>query len=240
MRIQTGTKTETTKRLCFFVSEEYIKVQYVAKQTVRSTLSDNRQLLKIALLSIIESLRSDPTKFILSTHHMSSTMGMSKSNMIDYAGSSSGYHTNPFSYSPNQGGYDETLAEVLVNEAAILYKKMGKDFTFPIYHKVFNYYVLKNPFSHFSPKAGTESYVNWYDKENPSISEYIKNRLEPQINWYNNKAKSNTFRYHVLQFLTIGIASSYSDNKCRWGRGSGSSYSRESGFSYSNNFCNSG
>ena len=49
--------------------------------------------------------------------------------MIDYAGSSSGYHTNPFSYSPNQGGYDETLAEVLVSEAAILYKKMVKDFT---------------------------------------------------------------------------------------------------------------
>ena len=54
---------------------------------------------------------------------------MSKSTMIDYAGSSSGYHTNPFSYSPNQGGYYETLVEVLVDEAAILYKKMVKDFT---------------------------------------------------------------------------------------------------------------
>jgi hypothetical protein len=60
---------------------------------------------------------------------MSSTLGMSKSTIIDYTGSSSGYHTNPFSYSSNQGGYDETLVEVLVNEAAILYKKMGKDFT---------------------------------------------------------------------------------------------------------------
>ena len=49
--------------------------------------------------------------------------------MIDYAGSSSGYHTNPFSYSHNQGGYYETLVEVLVDEAAILYKKMVKDFT---------------------------------------------------------------------------------------------------------------
>jgi hypothetical protein len=56
-------------------------------------------------------------------------MEMSKSTMIDYAGSSSGYHTNALSYSHNQGGYYETLAEVLVNEAAILYKKMVKDFT---------------------------------------------------------------------------------------------------------------
>ena len=37
-------------------NEEYIKIQYVAKQTVRSALSDNRQLLKFALLSLIESL----------------------------------------------------------------------------------------------------------------------------------------------------------------------------------------
>ncbi|HEX2304812.1 MAG TPA: hypothetical protein VHH33_00845 [Nitrososphaeraceae archaeon] len=60
---------------------------------------------------------------------MSSTVLMSKSTIIDYAGSSSNYHTNPFSYYSNQNGYDETLAEVLVNEAAILYKKMVKDFT---------------------------------------------------------------------------------------------------------------
>ena len=49
--------------------------------------------------------------------------------MIDYAGSSSGYHINPFSYSHNQGGYYESLTEVIVNEAAILYEKMVKDFT---------------------------------------------------------------------------------------------------------------
>ena len=75
-------------------NEDYIKVQYVAKQTVRSVLSDKRHLLKIALYSLIESWRADPIKFDSLTHHMSSTMEMSKSTMIDYAGSSSGYHTN--------------------------------------------------------------------------------------------------------------------------------------------------
>ena len=110
-------------------NEDYIKIQFVARQTVRSALSDKRHLLKIALYSLIESWRADPIKFNFLTHHMSSTMGMSKSTIIDYAGSSSGYHTNPFSYSPNQGGYYETLAEVLVNEATILYEKMVKDFT---------------------------------------------------------------------------------------------------------------
>jgi hypothetical protein len=109
-------------------NKDYIKIQFFAKQTVRSALSSKRQLLKIALYSLIESWRADPIKFNSLTHYMSSTMGMSKSTMIDYAGSSSRYHTNPFSYSPNQGYY-ETLAEVLVNEAAILYEKMVKDFT---------------------------------------------------------------------------------------------------------------
>ena len=68
-------------------NEEYIKVQFVANQTVRSALSDSRQLLKFALLSILESLRSDPIKFNSLTHQMSSTKGISKSTMIDYAGS---------------------------------------------------------------------------------------------------------------------------------------------------------
>lgn len=108
-------------------NKEYLKIRFAARQTVRSNLSDNRKLLKIALYSLIESWRADPIKFNFLTHHMSSTMEMSKSTMIDYAGSS--YHTNPFSYSHNQGGYYETLAEVLVNEAAILYKKMVEDFT---------------------------------------------------------------------------------------------------------------
>jgi hypothetical protein len=109
--------------------KEYIKIRYVAKQTVRSTLSDNRQLLKIALLSLMESIRIDPGKFDVLIHRMPSTIVMSKSTIIDYTGSNSGYHTNPFSYCSNQNGYAETLIEVLVNEAAIIYEKMVEDFT---------------------------------------------------------------------------------------------------------------
>ena len=60
---------------------------------------------------------------------MSPTMGISKSTMIDYAGNSSDYHTNPFSYSPNQNSYAETLTDLIVNEATSLYEKMVKDFT---------------------------------------------------------------------------------------------------------------
>jgi hypothetical protein len=101
----------------------------VAKRTVRSTLSDNRQLLKFALLSLIESLRADPIKFNFLIHGMPSTTGMSKLTIIDHAASSGNYHTNPFSSYSNQNGYYEALMEIIVNGAASLYEKMVEEFT---------------------------------------------------------------------------------------------------------------
>jgi hypothetical protein len=76
----------------------------------------------------MESMRIDPSKFDVLIHCIPSTVVMSKSTIIDYTGSNSGYHTNPFLYCSNQNGYDETL-EVLVNEAVNLYEKMVEDFT---------------------------------------------------------------------------------------------------------------
>ena len=108
-------------------NEEYIRIQYVAKQTVRSVLSDNRQLLKLALLSLIESLRADPIKFNFLIHGVP-PLSISKSTIIDYAGSDSSYHTNPISSYYNQNSYAETLTELIVNESASLYEKMVKDF----------------------------------------------------------------------------------------------------------------
>ena len=73
-------------------------------------------------------MRADPIKFNFLIHGMSSPLTMSKSTMIDYAGSRNN-HVNPFSSYSNQNSYAETLTEVIVNEAASLYEKMVKDFT---------------------------------------------------------------------------------------------------------------
>ena len=111
-------------------NEDYNKIRYTAEQAVRSVLSNGRQLLKIALLSLIESLRANPIKFDFLIHGMLSTVVMSKSTIMDYTGSSSSnYYTNPFSYYSNQNSYYETLAKLLVKEATILYEKMIKEFT---------------------------------------------------------------------------------------------------------------
>ena len=108
--------------------DEYLKIRYAAKQSVRGALSDGRQLLKFAVLSLIESLRADPVKFDFLIHGMQSTLTMSKSTIIDHAGSNSNYYVKSSSSYYDQNRYAETLTEVIVNEAASLYEKMVNDF----------------------------------------------------------------------------------------------------------------
>ena len=104
-------------------NEEYIRIQDIAKQTVRNVLSDNRQLLKFALLALIESLRTDPIRFDFLIHGIPPPLTMSKSTIEGYQGIKS------FSYYTNQNSYAETLTDLTVNEAASLYEKMVKEFT---------------------------------------------------------------------------------------------------------------
>ena len=109
--------------------EEYHKIRYAAKQAVRSVLSDSRQLLKFALLSLIESLRADPIKFNFLIRGRPSPLTMSKSTIIDHAGNNSNYYVKSSSSYFDQNRYTESLTEVMMTEAANLYEKMLKEFT---------------------------------------------------------------------------------------------------------------
>ena len=106
-----------------------LRSDMLAKQAVRSVLSDSRQLLKFALLSLIESLRADPIKFNFLVHGLPSTLTMSNSSIRDYPGGSSNYCVKSSSSYYNQNSYAETLKEVIMKEAANLYEKMLKEFT---------------------------------------------------------------------------------------------------------------
>ena len=108
-------------------SKEYLKIRFVAKQTVKSALSDNRQLLKLAFYSLMESWRANPTKFNFLIHGMSPPIIISKLTMINYAGNRNN-HAIPFSSHYNQKSYTENLIEIIVNGAASLYEKMVEDF----------------------------------------------------------------------------------------------------------------
>ena len=109
-------------------NKEYIRILFVARQTVKSALSDKRQLLKLALLSLIESWRANPTKFNFLVHGMSPLLTTSKSTIMNYAGNRNNQAT-PFSSYYIQNGYAENLIEIIVNGATSIYEKMVKDFT---------------------------------------------------------------------------------------------------------------
>ena len=109
-------------------NKEYIRIQFVARQTVKCALSDKRKLLKIAFLSLIESWRANPTKFNFLIHGMSPLVTTSKSTLINCADSRNN-QASPFSSYYNQNSYTENLMEIIVNGAASFYENMVKDFT---------------------------------------------------------------------------------------------------------------
>ena len=67
-------KQEATVREFENNNEGYIKIRKTAEEKVISILSDAKPLLRIALLSLIESIRKDPDRYSsLIYHNMSST-----------------------------------------------------------------------------------------------------------------------------------------------------------------------
>jgi predicted transcriptional regulator len=108
-------------------NKEYLKIRFVAKQTVKSALSDKRQLLKLAFYSLMESWRANPAKFNFLVHGMSPPITISKSTIKNHEGSNN-YYATPYSSYYNQNSYADNLIEIIVNEAASLYEKTVEDF----------------------------------------------------------------------------------------------------------------
>ena len=50
-------------------NEEYIKIRNTVEEKVHSVLSDKKMLLKLALLSLTESMRKDPDKYSALIYH---------------------------------------------------------------------------------------------------------------------------------------------------------------------------
>jgi hypothetical protein len=111
-------------------NKEFIKIQFMAKQTIKNALSHQRHLLKLAVYAVIELWNADPTKFnsLIQSQSMSQATTISKLTMVDYADSNS-HHTTHFSSYYNQNSYTENLIEIIVNGTSRLYDKMVKDFT---------------------------------------------------------------------------------------------------------------
>jgi hypothetical protein len=98
-------------------NEEYIKIRNTVEEKVHSVLSDKKTLLKLALLSLTESLRKDPDRYSSLIYHNST------SSNTDY--NSQNYETA--SYGQRQQYQSQDYISMLIEEAEKLYTSLIKE-----------------------------------------------------------------------------------------------------------------
>jgi transposase len=92
-------------------NEEYLKINQTVKDKASSILSDGKVLLRLALYSVMESMRNEPVKY---------------SSLICYNGI---YGLQQQQYTLSQNYYVEHYTAMLVEEAERLYNKLVKEIT---------------------------------------------------------------------------------------------------------------
>jgi hypothetical protein len=101
-------------------NEEYIKIKKTVEERVHSVLSDRRMVLKLALLSLTESMKNDPDKYshlIYNNTNTSSTPSRTQATDYDTA-----------SYGQQQQQYpSQAYTDMLLDGAEKLYNKLAKE-----------------------------------------------------------------------------------------------------------------
>jgi transposase len=103
-------------------NEEYLKINQTVRENVSSILSNAKSLLRLALDSLIESVRNDPAKYSPLVYYCNNN-NMSMSSSYMYGGQQQ-HH-----YIPSQDYFIEHYTAMLVEEAEKLYNKLVKDLT---------------------------------------------------------------------------------------------------------------
>jgi hypothetical protein len=99
--------------------EGYNKIRNTVEEKVHSVLSDKKTLLKLALLSLTESMRKDPGKYGALIYHNRSSITQSE----DYS-----QYYDTVSYGQQQQQYpSQDCIDVLLEEAEKLYNKLVKE-----------------------------------------------------------------------------------------------------------------
>jgi hypothetical protein len=109
-------KIESAVRYFQNNNEEYIKIRNTVEEKVHSVLSDRKMVLKLALLSLTESMRKDPDRYISLIYH----------NTSSTANYSSQYYSTD-SYGQHQQYQSQDYISMLIEEAEKLYTSLIKE-----------------------------------------------------------------------------------------------------------------
>jgi hypothetical protein len=106
----------------FQKNKEYLKIKQTVKQEVEGILTNNRHLLKLAFMSVIDSCRSDPTNFKILYYNMPTSttthsLLAAQNSRDDYrlAMSRSSQHLHPF---------DDVHGKFLLDKSEQFYNSM--------------------------------------------------------------------------------------------------------------------
>ncbi len=113
-------------------NEEYVKIRKTVEEKVISTLSDGKLLLRLAVLSIIESIRNNPDKYSSLIYNKNTCSSKSKTD-----------YSNQQYFSPMDGQdrpcedyYSNACINMLIEESEKLYNKLAK----PLVDKIISDY----------------------------------------------------------------------------------------------------
>jgi hypothetical protein len=115
-------KIEATVRYFENNNEEYVKIRKTIEEKVRNILSDAKPLLRIALLSLTESIRKDPDKY--SSLVFKSSSSSTATPATDYR--SQYYDAASYMYRQLQYPSQDYIS-MLIEEAEKLYNKLAKE-----------------------------------------------------------------------------------------------------------------
>ena len=110
-------KIEATVRYFENNNEEYVKIRKTIEEKVRNILSDAKPLLRIALLSLSESMRKDPSKYSSLIYH----------NNTSSTADCSGQYYSSDSYGQQQQYPSHDYISMLLEESEKLYTSLIKE-----------------------------------------------------------------------------------------------------------------
>ena len=116
---QKNMKLEAAVRAFQNNNEEYIKIRNTVEEKVHSVLSDRKMVLKLALLSLTESMRKDPALIFCDNKSSSST--------TQTRGYSQYYETVPYGQRQQQQYPSHDYISMLLEESEKLYNKLAKE-----------------------------------------------------------------------------------------------------------------
>jgi archaellum component FlaC len=109
-------------------NKEYLKINQTVKDKVSNILSDGKMLLRLALYSVMESIRNEPVKYSSLIYYYNNNNNISLPGTTHYPASSM-YGGQQQQLISSQDYFTKHYAAMLVEEADKLYNKLVKEIT---------------------------------------------------------------------------------------------------------------